>query len=135
MTDREVTLELLKSELTAMFPSSGVRVFERAILGSANIHILYTHNADKSQCQSGILENDRAYMHFTIWNSRDGFYIEYPTTHCGRVFDECLHCGKVKFRKIKGKTEIDAALKLLSWFQKHQAHILKVGADDFCLTG
>ena len=123
MTDRATTLEFLKTELSALFPTNGVRVFERVILGESNIHICYTHVTDKSQCASNILENDRAYMHFAIWNDRAGFYVEYPVTHMGRVFDD----GTVKFRKIKGKSEREVAEKLVAWFKKHQGHILTVG--------
>src|SRR5882757_6331679 len=103
MTTREETIAYLTTELTTLFPTNGVRVSERDILGK-NIYILYTHFKDKSQCSSGILYNDPAFMNFAIYNNREGSYIEFPTTHCGKVFDN----GTVKFRNIKGKTEQEA---------------------------
>lgn len=124
MTTREDTIAYLTTELTAMFPNNGVRVRERDILGK-NIYVLYTHFKDKSQCSSGIIENDPAFMKFAIYSNREGWYIEYPITHCGRVFDN----DTVKFRKLKGKTEQEAAEKLVAWFKKNQQHILKVGQD------
>lgn len=115
---RDDTISYLTKELTTMFPSNGVNVRERDILGK-NIYILYTHFKDKSQCSMGILENDPAYMYFCITNEHT---VEFPSTHCGRVFDNPL----VKFRKIRGKTEQEAAEKLVVWFKKNQEHIKNV---------
>lgn len=123
MTDQAATVEYLQTELTKLFPNTRVVVWVRKILGEPNIHVLYTHNTEQKQCVSSIWENDRGYMHFVINDERGGsFYVEHPTTHMGRVFDD----GMVKFRKVRG-TEQECAEKLVKWFAQHHEHILKVG--------
>lgn len=127
---RAATIEYLARELGALFPGhvGHVWVRERRIIGETNIHIRYTHNALAEQCRSGIIENDPAYMAFVLWNDErggSGYYIEFPTTHMGRVFDG----GAVRFRKLKGKTEREAAEKLVAWFARHRDHILRAGAE------
>ena len=118
---RVETVEYLQSTLSAMFPDNGVRVRIRDVLGE-NIYLLYTHNKSKEQCSMGILENDPAFMHFMISQDRKGWYIEYPATHCNKIFSN----GALKFRKINAKTEQEAAEKLVAWFVKNRELIVNV---------
>ncbi len=125
MSDRQATMVYLKTELTLLFTGRGVRVHERTIISETNIYILYTHAASAAECSMGIIENDHAFMKFCIDKEREGTWAaSFPITHMGRVFDD----GTVKFRKIKGKTELECAEKLVQWFTKHREHILAVGA-------
>lgn len=125
---RTDTIKYLSDSLTALFPTNGIRVFEWNILGETNIHILYTHHTSASECVSQILENDPAYMRFYIVPNRNGTWsIEYPTTHCCVVMQKG---GPVTFRKITGKSEHEAATKLVAWFTKHQQAILTIAAES-----
>lgn len=120
MTQAEIAA-YIQAELIAMFPDNGVNSRVRNVLGDT-IFVLYTHFKDKSQCSMGILENDPAFMHFMIQHDRKGFYIEYPSTHCNKIFYQ----DALKFRKINGKTELEAAQKLVAWFKKNRELILNV---------
>lgn len=117
----EVVVYLDKA-LRAIFPTSGIRVHQRNLIGQSNVHILYANAATKEDCASGILENDPAFMLFAIFDDGDGFAIEAPTTH-SRV----LKNAGVKFRKIKGATEMACAIKLVEWFKKNSVNFLKLG--------
>jgi hypothetical protein len=122
MTDRAATVEFLKTELTALFPTNGVRAKIARVIGEDYILVRFTYYTEASQWASGIIENDPAFMLFMININKDGSAeIEYPSTHCNRVM---RRNGPVKFRKINGKTEHDAAVKLVAWFKKNQAAIL-----------
>jgi hypothetical protein len=122
MTDRTATIDFLTTALTALFPTNGVLVKAVKIVGEENIHVRFTYFTDSSQWSSGIIENDPAFMRFMIHVNKNGTAeIEYPSTHCNRIM---RRNGPVKFRKINGKTEHDAAVKLVAWFQKNQAAIL-----------
>lgn len=126
---RQETMEYLQTSLKALFPNNGVRVNLIKLLGQESISVRYTHNLDASTCSSNIIENDPAFMSFYIgkvWPARTGqtknlWYIEYPSTHCNRLMGR----GKpLNFRKLRGNTEHEAAEKLVAWFTKHQALIL-----------
>lgn len=120
-TTKAEIAEYIQNALVALFPYNGVNSRVRNVLGE-NIYVLYTHFKDKSQCSSGILENDPAFMHFMICQDRKGWYIEYPSTHCNKIFSN----PALKFRKINGKTEFEAAQKLINWFIKNRELILTV---------
>ena len=119
---REETIVYLGIELTAMYPDNGVRVRKRNILGE-NIYVLYTHFSNALQCANGILENDPAFMHFCIEQVGKDWVIEHPVMHSYKLVRE----HGLKFRKIRGKTEQEAAEKLVKWFAKNQDIINKAG--------
>ena len=117
-------IEFLKTELRKIFPTSGLLIRPRTIIGETNIHITYTNAASSADCSNGILENDPAYMAFAIWSDRDGtFYIEKPTQHRAVL----SRIGVKRFVTIKGKTEMACAIKLVEWMRKHSGPILSLG--------
>ncbi len=123
MNQQEIA-EYLNTELKALFPTSGVSVYVRSVLGEPNIYIGYTNAVDRSQCSSGILENDPANMRYYI--ETDGvnkYSADRPIRHFTNKLDE----AGVTFRKINGKSELEVAEKLLTWFRKHRDAILSVG--------
>lgn len=116
-------LDYLRTELTKLFPTSGLNIRVRRILGEENIHVTYTNNARAEDCTSGIILNDPAYMSFAIWNDKAGFYIERPTTHR----DVLSKCGCKRFVTMKGQSEMQCAIKLVAWFKKYSTAILTLG--------
>ncbi|QDJ96230.1 hypothetical protein Xoosp13_43 [Xanthomonas phage Xoo-sp13] len=117
-------INFLATELRKIFPTSGIRPLTRNIIGETNVYLYYTNAASKDDCQSGILENDPAFMMFSIDKDRSNgsYYIDAPTSH-GRP----LKNAGVTFRKIKGTTEMACAIKLVEWFKKNGTKFLALG--------
>ncbi len=117
-------MEYMKTELRKIFPTSGLFIRPRTIIGQTNIHFFYMNAAKPEDCVSGIPENDPAFMAFAIWNDRDGsFYVDAPATH-GNVL---RNAGIKRFNKIKGSTEMECAVKLVAWMSKHSTAFLALG--------
>lgn len=122
--ERQAIVDYIKTALTTLFPENGVRVVACTIIGQQLIYVQYTHNRDASTCASNILENDPAFMKFTIGPERGTWIVEYPSTHCNKLMgrDKPLN-----FRKLRANTEQGVAEKLVVWFKKNQAIIATAG--------
>jgi len=114
----------LNDELRSFFPTSGVSATSMRVIGEHDVYLQYTNASKKEDCVNNILQNDPAFMFFSIQAVRNGvgFYVEAPTTH-SRV----LKNAGVKFRKISGQTEMACAVKLVEWFKKNGVAFLKLG--------
>lgn len=119
-TQAEVCAYLAES-LRAIFPTSGIRVGSRTIIGESIIMLYCTNAATAADCANGIWENDPAYMGFMIQSDKAGFYIEAPTCH------SMVTRKAAKYRIIKGDSEMAVAVKLVAWFKKNSVEFLKLG--------
>lgn len=111
----------LSQALTVIFPTSGIMVHTRTIIGQCDIHLRYTNARKAEDCANGIWENDPAFMRFMIQSDNAGFFIEAPTCHSMKARKAA------KYRIIKGATEMDCAVKLVAWFKKNSTEFLKLG--------
>jgi hypothetical protein len=118
---REELVAHITTELTTLFPTNGVKVYEQSILGEKNIYIRYMHFASAKECSNGIAENDPAFMRLAIYPERGTYVIDRPTTHFSRLIGKD---GAIAWRKLRGNTEQEVAEKLLAWFRKNQTIIL-----------
>lgn len=123
MTTQADTALYLHNAIKDLFPTAVVNGRVGNLMGPT-IRLTYTSKtaADNS---NGILENDPAFMSFHVYvDSRTGkCEIEYPSTHCSRLFREGL-----KFRKLSGNSEQEVCEKLVKWFAKNSAIIGKYNA-------
>lgn len=122
MENQQSVADYILSELTALFPNSGIVSHVRTIIGEPNIWVRYTNAKSVEQCNSNIWENDPAYMSFMIDYRGDRSWIMAPTMH-----SLTLRRNGVKFRKINAKSQKEAAEKLIAWLAKNKDAILAVG--------
>jgi hypothetical protein len=121
--EQTTVIEFLQTQLGSIFPTSGLNVRTRNILGR-NVHFTYTNANSIEDCANRIWENDPAFMSFAIWGSpSEGFYIEKPSTHTHVL----KNAGIKRFATIKGKTEMDCAVKLVEFMRKNATAFLSLG--------
>ena len=132
MTQQEIA-EFIQTELSKLFPDSGVQVAVRKLIGDPTIVVQYSAGRDRSEWINGIIENDRGYSVFLLQVNKDGS-TEIDPSRCnihrvaklGIEYDKPVEGIGAKFRKISAKSELDAAKKLIAWFTKNAEAIRKI---------
>lgn len=115
-----VAAETYNEKIKETFPSFYTVARVQKIIGAEHIIFEFSNVSSPAEAPNGILLNATAHMRFMLSKEVEHSVIELLTWHYK------LKPTGVKFRKIKGKTPVEAVEKLLKWFSKNKPLIESV---------
>lgn len=115
-----IAAEVYNEKIKEIFPSFYTVARVQKVLGEEDIYFEFSNVGSPAEAPHGILLNATAHMRFMLSKEVEHFAIDLLTWHYS------LKPAGVTFRKIKGKTPVEAVEKLLKWFSKNKPLIESV---------